>query len=99
MIFAGSTVARGTTAGTGMDTDDSCGAAPNAGTSSAIVAARTKIVEGAVGMVEMALDQLSQKNVVELDDERRAAMVSNLMVVLCGERDTQPVVNAGSLYQ
>jgi hypothetical protein len=57
------------------------------------------LVEGAVGMVEMALAQLSAKNVVELDDERRAAMVSNLMVVLCGERDTQPVVNAGSLYQ
>jgi hypothetical protein len=50
-------------------------------------------------MVEMALEMLSEKNVVELDDERRAAMVSNLMVVLCGERDTQPVVNAGSLYQ
>lgn len=65
----------------------------------AVVAARMKLVEGAVGMVEMALDELSKKNVVELDDERRAAMVSNLMVVLCGERDTQPVVNAGSLYQ
>lgn len=65
----------------------------------AVVAARQTLVEGAVGMVEMALDQLSQKGVVELDDERRAAMVSNLMVVLCGERDTQPVVNAGSLYQ
>jgi regulator of protease activity HflC (stomatin/prohibitin superfamily) len=65
----------------------------------AVVAARQQLVEGAVGMVEMALDQLSAKNVVELDDERRAAMVSNLMVVLCGERDTQPVVNAGSLYQ
>ena len=65
----------------------------------AVVAARTTLVEGAVGMVEMALAQLSAKNVVELDDERRAAMVSNLMVVLCGERDTQPVVNAGSLYQ
>lgn len=65
----------------------------------AVVAARTTLVEGAVGMVEMALDQLSAKNVVELDDERRAAMVSNLMVVLCGERDTQPIVNAGSLYQ
>lgn len=64
----------------------------------AVVAARKTLVEGAVGMVEMALDLLSQKNVVELDDERRAAMVSNLMVVLCGERDTQPVVNAGSLY-
>ncbi len=65
----------------------------------AVVAARQTLVEGAVGMVEMALDQLSAKNVVELDDERRAAMVSNLMVVLCGERDTQPVVNTGSLYQ
>jgi len=65
----------------------------------AVVAARQTLVEGAVGMVEMALAQLSAKHVVELDDERRAAMVSNLMVVLCGERDTQPVVNAGSLYQ
>ncbi len=65
----------------------------------AVVAARTTLVEGAVGMVELALTLLSEKNVVELDDERRAAMVSNLMVVLCGERDTQPVVNAGSLYQ
>ena len=64
----------------------------------AVVAARAKLVEGAVGMVEMALDQLSAKEVVELDDERRAAMVSNLMVVLCSERDTQPVVNSGSLY-
>jgi len=64
----------------------------------AVVAARKTLVEGAVGMVEMALGMLSEKNVVELDDERRAAMVSNLMVVLCGERDTQPVVNAGSLY-
>jgi len=64
----------------------------------AVVAARQTLVEGAVGMVEMALSQLSEKDVVELDDERRAAMVSNLMVVLCGERDTQPVVNAGSLY-
>ena len=65
----------------------------------AVVAARKTLVEGAVGMVEMALEQLSEKNVVELDDERRAAMVSNLMVVLCGERDTQPVVNTGTLYQ
>ena len=64
----------------------------------AVVAARKTLVEGAVGMVEMALTMLSEKNVVELDDERRAAMVSNLMVVLCGERDTQPIVNAGSLY-
>ena len=65
----------------------------------AVVAARKTLVEGAVGMVEMALSLLSEKNVVELDDERRAAMVSNLMVVLCGERDTQPVVNTGTLYQ
>jgi hypothetical protein len=65
----------------------------------AVVAARQTLVEGAVGMVEMALDALSEKNVVQLDDERRAAMVSNLMVVLCGERDTQPVVNTGTLYQ
>ena len=57
------------------------------------------IVRGAVEMVEMALKKLSEKNVVELDDERRASMVSNLMVVLCSERDTQPVVNTGSLYQ
>lgn len=64
----------------------------------AVIAARTKLVEGAVTMVEMALQQLSEKDVVHLDDERKAAMVSNLMVVLCGERDTQPVVNAGSLY-
>jgi regulator of protease activity HflC (stomatin/prohibitin superfamily) len=65
----------------------------------AVIAARQKLVEGAVSMVETALTMLSEKNVVELDDERRAAMVSNLMVVLCSERDTQPVVNAGSLYQ
>ncbi len=65
----------------------------------AVVAARQTLVEGAVGMVEMALEMLSAKNFVELVDERRAAMVSNLMVVLCGERDTQPVVNTGSLYQ
>ena len=64
----------------------------------AIVAARRTLVDGAVGMVEMALDALSEKGVVELDDERRAAMVSNLMVVLCGERDAQPVVNTGTLY-
>src|SRR6185369_3069710 len=63
----------------------------------AVVAARQTLVEGAVGMVQMALEQLSAKGVVELDDERRAAMVSNLMVVLCGERDTQPVVNTGTL--
>ncbi len=64
----------------------------------AVISARSKIVTGAVTMVEMALKQLSEKNVVELDDERRAAMVSNLMVVLCSERDTQPIVNAGTLY-
>jgi regulator of protease activity HflC (stomatin/prohibitin superfamily) len=64
----------------------------------AIIAARQKIVEGAVGMVEQALDMLSQRKIVELDDERRATMVSNLLVVLCSERSTQPVVNAGTLY-
>ncbi len=64
----------------------------------AVIAARVKIVAGAVSMVEMALKSLSEKNVVELDDERRAAMVSNLMVVLCSDRDAQPVVNAGTLY-
>lgn len=64
----------------------------------AVIAARSRLVEGAVTMVEHALAMLSEKNVVNLDDERKAAMVSNLMVVLCGERDTQPVVNAGSLY-
>ena len=65
---------------------------------SAVVAARSKIVEGAVGMVEMALDLLSQKHVVELDEERKAAMVSNLLVVLCSQGSAQPVVNAGTLY-
>ncbi len=65
----------------------------------AIIAARQRIVEGAVSMVEMALDQLSARHVVELDEERKAAMVSNLLVVLCGDRDPQPVVNAGTLYQ
>jgi len=64
----------------------------------AVVAARTKIVEGAVGMVQMALDHLAKDNVVELDSERRAAMVSNLLVVLCSDRHTQPVVNTGTLY-
>lgn len=64
----------------------------------AIIAARSRIVEGAVSMVEMALNELSKRNVVELDPERRAAMVSNLLVVLCGERGTQPIVNAGSIY-
>jgi regulator of protease activity HflC (stomatin/prohibitin superfamily) len=65
----------------------------------AVIAARQKLVTGAVTMVESALQMLSEKQVVELDDERRAAMVSNLMVVLCSERDTQPVVNTGTLYQ
>lgn len=65
----------------------------------AVIAAREKIVQGAVGMVEMALSELSAKNVVDLDDERKAAMVSNLMVVLCGESDAQPVLNTGTLYQ
>ena len=64
----------------------------------AIIAARTRIVEGAVSMVHMALDQLAEKGVVQLDEERKAAMVSNLLVVLCGERGTQPIVNTGSLY-
>ncbi|WP_374444944.1 SPFH domain-containing protein [Epilithonimonas sp.] len=64
----------------------------------AIVAARAKIVEGAVGMVDMALKKLSAENIVELDDERKAAMVSNLMVVLCGEKAAQPILNAGTLY-
>ncbi len=65
----------------------------------AIVAARFKIVEGAVGMVELALDMLSTKKVVDLDEEKKAAMVSNLMVVLCGDKDATPVVNAGTLHQ
>ena len=65
---------------------------------SAVVDARKMIVDGAVGMVEMALERLNEKGVVELDEERKAAMVSNLLVVLCGNRDAQPVVNSGSLY-
>lgn len=65
----------------------------------AVLAARQKIVQGAVMMVESALEQLSERDIVKLDDERRATMVSNLLVVLCGDRDAQPVVNAGSLYQ
>jgi hypothetical protein len=64
----------------------------------AIIAARQLIVEGAVGMVEAALNSLKDKGVVDLDDERRAAMVSNLLVVLCSDRATQPVVNTGSIY-
>jgi regulator of protease activity HflC (stomatin/prohibitin superfamily) len=66
---------------------------------SAVIAARQKIVEGAVGMVQMALEALSAKKVVELDEERKASMVSNLLVVLCSDRDAQPIVNAGTLYQ
>ena len=66
---------------------------------SAIIAARKKIVEGAVGMVENALELISQKSIVALDDERKAAMVSNLLVVLCSDRDAQPIVNTGTIYQ
>jgi len=66
---------------------------------SAVVAARTQIVHGAVSMVEMALDKLSERDVVALDEERKAAMVSNLLVVLCSESSASPVVNAGTLYQ
>jgi hypothetical protein len=66
---------------------------------SAIIAARQMIVEGAVGMVEMALARPQKEKVVELDEERKASMVSNLLVVLCGERAAQPVLNTGSLYQ
>ncbi|WP_344589625.1 SPFH domain-containing protein [Actinomadura vinacea] len=65
----------------------------------AVVAARQRIVEGAVGMVQLALDRLDEQNVVDLDEERKATMVSNLLVVLCADRDAQPVVNTGSLYQ
>jgi regulator of protease activity HflC (stomatin/prohibitin superfamily) len=65
----------------------------------AIIAARQRIVEGAVGMVEMALDMLSAKSILQLDEERKAAMVSNLLVVLCGDRNTQPVINTGTIYQ
>ena len=65
----------------------------------AIIAARQRIVEGAVGMVEMALDLLSRRGIVTLDDERKAAMVSNLLVVLCGDKSTQPVINTGTIYQ
>ena len=66
---------------------------------SAIVAARQKIVDGAVGMVEMALERLEAKGTVKLDEERKAAMVSNLLVVLCGERAAQPVVHTGTIHQ
>ena len=64
----------------------------------AIIAARSKIVEGAVSMVEMALQQLSEKSIVDLDDERKAAMASNLLVVLCSDESAQPIVNTGSIY-
>ena len=64
----------------------------------AIIEARQKIVDGAVGMVEMALNKLSESNVCELDEERKAQMVSNLLVVLCGNKDAQPIVNSGSIY-
>ena len=64
----------------------------------AVVAARSRIVEGSVGMVEMALERLSERDIVDLDEERKAAMVSNLMVVLCGDQPASPVVNTGSLY-
>ena len=66
---------------------------------SAVVAARTKIVEGAVGMVQLALQRLKDEGVIDLDEERKAAMVSNLLVVLCGDRNTQPVINTGTIYQ
>jgi hypothetical protein len=65
---------------------------------SAIIDARKMIVDGAVGMVEMALERLNEKGTVQLDEERKAAMVSNLLVVLCGNKDAQPIVNSGSLY-
>ena len=64
----------------------------------AIIAARQRLVEGAVGMVQMALARMAEEGLVELDEERKATMVSNLLVVLCGERAAQPVINAGSLY-
>jgi hypothetical protein len=65
----------------------------------AVIAARSRIVEGAVGMVEHALEMLAKKNIIELDEERKAAMVSNLLVVLCGHSVPQPVVNTGTIYQ
>ena len=64
----------------------------------AIIAARQKIVEGAVSMVKMAIDQLGEEEIVVLDEERKAAMVSNLLVVLCGNKEAQPIVNSGSIY-
>jgi hypothetical protein len=65
---------------------------------SAIIAARAKIVDGAVSMVKMAIDKLSDEDIVNLDEERKAQMVSNLLVVLCGNKDAQPIVNSGSIY-
>jgi hypothetical protein len=65
----------------------------------AVVAARTKIVEGAVSMVELALDHLSKKHIIDLDEDKKATMISNLMVVLCSDKDTTPVVNTGTLHQ
>ena len=65
----------------------------------AIIAARSRIVEGAVGMVQMALERLASQDIIELDEERKAAMVSNLLVVLCGDKSTRPVLNTGTLYQ
>jgi hypothetical protein len=64
----------------------------------AVVAARKQIVEGAVGMVEMALHKMKEKEIIDLDEERKAAMVSNLLVVLCGDKNVNPVINAGTLY-
>ena len=72
--------------------------AVRASCSRAIIAARTKIVQGAVGMVELALNGLAERGLLQLDDERRAAMVSNLLVVLCSDHDATPVINAGTLY-
>ena len=65
---------------------------------SAIIAARTKIVDGAVSMVKMAIDKLNEDDIVDLDEERKSQMVSNLLVVLCGNKDAQPIVNSGSIY-
>ena len=79
--------------------DEIAGAMLQRQQATAVVAARAKIVEGAVGMVEMALQELSKKSIVTLDEERKAQMVSNLMLVLCGDKNAQPVINAGSIYQ
>lgn len=82
--------------GTSRDTAEIAGAMLQRQQASAVVAARTQIVEGAVGMVEMALEQLGAKDLVKLDEDRKAAMVSNLLVVLCSEHAAQPIVNTGS---